>query len=156
VGFVVFDFRPFCSPCLWCCHGEHVYVSTAEQDALGVDRFTGSPSEDGACEKLDRSTGLCSVHDRRPTECRLFPLDLLAVDGVVHWVVWRGACPAVPALPDGYADREADRWDATLDPAWVEAYVEHHRANQPAKYRPDMFTVLRPYMAGVIRGPTPA
>ena len=144
------DFRPYCAPCLWCCHGERVFVSEAEQVALGEDAFTGRLSADDApCEKLDISTGLCSVHPRRPIECRLFPLDLLAVEGVVCWVVWHGACPATAAMTRDHMSGDMDRWERDLDPDWVQAYIEHHRVNQPAKYRPGMFTVLRAYRPAV-------
>jgi hypothetical protein len=95
---------------------------------------------------LDTVTGLCTVHANRPTECRLFPLDLLPLGGVVHWVVWHGACPAVPLLPADYAEQQAVAWEEKLDSGWVQAYVEHHRVNQPDKYKPGMFTVVRPYL----------
>ena len=146
----MFDFRPHCAPCLWCCHGERVFVSPDEQARIGPDAFTGVETKDGDCEKLDTATGRCTVHANRPTECRLFPLDLLPVDGVVHWVVGHGACPAVPHLPADYITQQTSEWDATLDPAWVRAYVAHHLVNQPDKYRPGMFTVVRPY-AGTTR-----
>ena len=144
----VFDFRPHCTPCLWCCHGERVFVSPKEQRALGEDRFGNSPArEEAPCEKLNTATGLCSIHERRPIECRIFPLDLLVVKEQVHWVVWHGACPAVPSVPPEYLTNEMNRWDQELEPEWVQAYINHHLVNQPAKYRPGMFTVLRPYRA---------
>jgi Fe-S-cluster containining protein len=123
-------------------------VSPKEQRILGEDRFDHNHTpEDTPCEKLDKATGLCSIHDRRPIECRIFPLDLLVVDAQVHWVIWRGACPAVPSMTPEHVIGEMNRWDQELEPEWVQAYINHHLVNQPAKYRPGMFTVLRPYRA---------
>ena len=120
-------------------------MSETEQDALGADAFTGvHGGDDAPCEKLDAG-GRYTVHPRRPTGCRLFPLDLLTVEGAVCWVVWHGACPATAAMTRDHMTGDMDRWERELDQAWVMAYVEHHRVNQPAKYRPGMFTLLRPY-----------
>lgn len=132
------DYRTHCPPCLWCCHGENVFVSDAEADALGERGFKGL-SQGGACEKLDTRTGLCTIHDKRPIECRLFPLDILELEvqeGYTSptWVLWTGPCSATTEMDKAHIEAQLRLWEARLTHGWVREYLDHHRKNQPAKY----------------------
>jgi len=132
------DFQKHCPPCLWCCHGENVFVSAAEADALGEDGFSGKPNS-GSCEKLDTGTGRCTIHNKRPIECRLFPLDILELEvqeGYLSptWVIWTGPCPATTEMSKDEIETLLRRWEGRLTYGWVREYLDHHKLNQPAKY----------------------
>ncbi len=43
--------------------------------------------------------GLCDAHEDRPVDCRLFPFEILKLDGVFQWVVWEVDCLILKA-PD--------------------------------------------------------
>lgn len=142
------DYLKHCPSCLWCCHGEKVFVSEAEQEAMGSRAFTGKSTEGGACEKLSESTGLCTVHELRPIECRLFPLDILEIerpDGTFGptWVVWTGPCSATTEMSKSLLDKTARGWEGRLTYGWVRAYLDHHAVNMPTKYRAARYVVLR-------------
>lgn len=131
------DFRKHCPTCSWCCHGEAVFISAAEADAIGQESFT--PRSDGACEKLDPKTRLCSIHERRPIECRLFPLDILELEveegyAVPTWVIWTGPCSATTEMSKAWIEASMRQWEARLTHGWVREYLAHHKKKQPAKY----------------------
>jgi len=33
------------------------------------------------------------IHPDRPVDCRLFPFDVMKVDGKLYWVIWETGCP---------------------------------------------------------------
>jgi hypothetical protein len=35
------------------------------------------------------NSGRCSIHEFRPVDCRLFPLDLKEIDGELSWVIYK-------------------------------------------------------------------
>jgi Fe-S-cluster containining protein len=35
---------------------------------------------------------LCAVHENRPTDCRLFPFDIIKEDNKFYWIVWKLNC----------------------------------------------------------------
>jgi len=37
--------------------------------------------------------GLCDIHNIRPTDCILFPFDILKINGEFFWVIWKIDCP---------------------------------------------------------------
>lgn len=47
---------------------------------------------DGWCSCFDPERNLCRIYDSRPLCCRLYPLDLIAIDGVPWWVL-HSECP---------------------------------------------------------------
>lgn len=77
-----------------------------EQDAIA--KASGQPLEaftttegwhtslryvDGHCIFFD--SGRCTIYEHRPTDCRLFPLDLmLRADGRVVWIAYQSICPS--------------------------------------------------------------
>lgn len=131
------DFRKHCPTCSWCCHGESVFVSAAEADTLGQD--TLKHSADGSCEKLDPKTRLCTAHERRPIECRLFPLDILELEvdeGVTRptWVIWTGPCSATTEMSKSFIEAALTQWEGRLTLGWMREYLKHHEKNQPSKY----------------------
>ena len=36
--------------------------------------------------------GLCMIHENKPVDCRLFPFDVIKVDGKLHWIIWKIDC----------------------------------------------------------------
>jgi len=36
--------------------------------------------------------GLCMIHEKKPTDCRLFPFDIIRVDGKLCWIIWKIDC----------------------------------------------------------------
>jgi Fe-S-cluster containining protein len=95
--------QPECSTCRLC--EEHVglvYLMSAEATR---DRRKGLPvlsvdasahyyprTRDGWCSCFDPATNTCRVYAERPLCCRLYPLDLVSIEGEVWWVVHR-ECP---------------------------------------------------------------
>ena len=41
---------------------------------------------DGGCFYLD--SGRCKIHDFRPVDCRLFPMDIRKLEGDIKWVIY--------------------------------------------------------------------
>ena len=35
---------------------------------------------------------LCMAHDIKPVDCRLFPFDVIEVDGKLCWIIWKFSC----------------------------------------------------------------
>ena len=36
--------------------------------------------------------GLCMIHESKPVDCRLFPFDVIKVDGEFYWIIWKIDC----------------------------------------------------------------
>jgi Fe-S-cluster containining protein len=140
--FKVIDYgESHCKPCgAWCCHGEAPFVDSTESARLGRSRLT--QQESGACEFLEN--GMCRVYALRPFECRIFPFDVLNIEGSLTWVLWE-ACPAHGLLdPEEYLEHLEHDLVASLPDGYLESYVAYHRTNQPEKYSAATFIKLRP------------
>jgi hypothetical protein len=86
-----------CKGCTACCEqGGLVYVRDEEVEPLekigvpiisvgGVAFIQRLP--DGSCPMLDRAAKQCSIYEQRPLCCRLFPLDVLTIDGKLNWAL---------------------------------------------------------------------
>ncbi len=134
------DFPSYCKPCgLWCCQGENPYASQAELAALGVSAIGRKP--DDTCIFLENS--LCSVYDKRPLECRIFPFDIHDIDGDLMWVLW-DVCPAGAQLD---IEQSISYLEKTLLPRYsrdyVDAYMAYHSVNEPEKYQDLTVTKIR-------------
>jgi Fe-S-cluster containining protein len=91
-----------CNGCTSCCErGGLVYLHDDEVDELvrlgvpimevdSVAFIQRRPG--GACPMLDQSNKKCSIYDRRPLCCRLFPLDLLSLARGLQWAL-ANDCP---------------------------------------------------------------
>ncbi len=63
-----------------------IYSQTVVNPHTGnTVRFLKTTSREG-CHFLHE--GRCSIHDHRPIDCRLFPLDLKMVEGELTWVIY--------------------------------------------------------------------
>jgi Fe-S-cluster containining protein len=98
--------------------------------------------EDGSCVFL--KDGQCSIHDKKPMECRIFPLEILEIDGKLTWVVWE-ICPVHSEL--GY-EKLADEFEAEMLKKYslegIKEFVKFHRVLYPcAKYADLKFKVIR-------------
>ncbi|MCG2699761.1 YkgJ family cysteine cluster protein [Candidatus Parcubacteria bacterium] len=38
---------------------------------------------------------LCDVHNIRPFDCRFFPFDIMKINGIFTWIIWKLNCPIV-------------------------------------------------------------
>lgn len=132
----VFNYFGHCQPCLACCEGENLYLDDAERARIDAPSFSS-----GKCQNL-ADDGRCKVHEHRPNECRLYPLDIKRVDEVVSWLLWK-PCPSAENMPASFVEQEMSRHEATLTKAWVDGYVSHHEVNEPKKYASMFATVLR-------------
>lgn len=91
-----------CTSCTSCCeHGGLVYVKDNEVERLkhlkvplltidGVSFIRRLPN--GSCPMLNQEGKKCSIYHDRPLCCRLFPLDVLYIDGGLHWAI-SAECP---------------------------------------------------------------
>lgn len=131
-----------CLPCGgWCCHDENIFVTTEEARRLGIERV--DRRADGACSFY--LEGCCTVYALRPLECRLFPLDLLMVNGSIHWVRW-------DQCPDSARYQLTPEIVAQVTHEYAYAYVAFHRDHQPAKYAACSVSVLAPFQAHLSKG----
>lgn len=136
-----FDFLPHCTACqTWCCKGENPYATKKELAVLGLDRIGTNPN--GTCELLQ--DGKCSRYEERPFECRVFPFDILELDGKLTWVLWN-AC-GLSKVFDGRkkVDEVEKELFAQFSFGYILGYVEFHKKNQPQKYSSSSYQVLRP------------
>lgn len=136
------NFLEHCPTCAWCCGGENLFLSEKEKLLLGEDGFTGK--EGARCEKLSEDN-TCSIHPKRPLECRLFPLDIILQEGVPTWVLWTGHCPATKVISVESLEKDLLTWEASLEEDWVGSYIAHHAVNQPEKYSQKGFRPLRAF-----------
>ena len=91
-----------CGGCTACCErGGPVYVREEEVEGLrelGVPIVTTGGVAyirrlaDGSCPMLDRVGKRCRIYEKRPQCCRLFPLDVLVIDGRLQWAI-SDLCP---------------------------------------------------------------
>lgn len=51
--------------------------------------FIMKTDEGGGCVFFNRRTGLCDIHNCRPVDCRLFPLDIRKIDNKYYWALFR-------------------------------------------------------------------
>ena len=42
-----------------------------------------------------REDGLCMIHGNKPVDCRLFPFDVIRVEGELCWIIWKLNCPVI-------------------------------------------------------------
>jgi Fe-S-cluster containining protein len=122
------DWPDYCDECSYnCCYDTNLYVSPEELARLGVTKVVALPTEGSPCMFLDQNSGKCTVYDRRPFDCRLFPLDIDEVDGKLWWLL-STECPA-----HGFIDAEssARHLEQTLLPEFGEAnlraFVAHYK-----------------------------
>ena len=54
-----------------------------------------------------REDRMCTAHDIKPVDCRLFPFDVVKIDGELQWIVWKFDCP-VTADESGFEDYLVD------------------------------------------------
>lgn len=66
-------------------HGVPVSISLK-----GTQYITRMP--DGCCAAFNPATNSCRIYAERPLCCRLYPLDLMNLDGIVWWVI-HAECP---------------------------------------------------------------
>ena len=79
-----------------CCNLDIAYPLFVTQDEMECIREV-HPGKAGSFNKVFPCTfltadGLCMVHDRKPVDCRLFPFDVIKVNGTFCWIVWKFDC----------------------------------------------------------------
>jgi Fe-S-cluster containining protein len=137
------DFPKACTSCgYWCCHNERPFASASELERLGVEKI--ETREDGACSFLG-ADGNCTVYEKRPLECRIFPFDFEERDGVIHWMVWDSVCPARPLID---VEKSLEHLERVVmkgfDEDYVRGYLDYYlRVSEPASYIEGKWTLLR-------------
>ena len=53
--------------------------------------------------------GLCDVHPVRPTDCRLFPFDILEIDKKYFWVTWNINCQILKEDYEAYLEEHEQK-----------------------------------------------
>lgn len=82
-----------CSKCSHCCSRDFIYLypfevefykkigaNVIEKDGVGYFK-----KETIHCPFLDKSGLGCTIYENRPITCRIFPLEIIAKDGILHW-----------------------------------------------------------------------
>ena len=92
-----------CGGCTQCCErGGLVFIHPAEREdlsRLGVPMVNISGVlfikrlVNGECPMLDKANRKCSIYESRPLCCRMFPLDVLQMEGQLQWSV-ETTCPS--------------------------------------------------------------
>jgi len=136
----IFDYFDHCKPCLACCKNENLFLSEDEKI------YFGNKEEKENCHNL-LDDGKCKIHENRPIECRMYPLDIKRIDGELKWVVWE-SCPATPFVPEEVHESQMKEFESTLRDEWVSGYVQHHERNEPEKYSTMIFRVIRVFVPG--------
>ena len=134
-----FDFKDYCRECGWCCHGESPFVSEDELKEVNCE----SSREDEGKPCIFLANGLCSKYDKRPFDCRIFPLDIKKIDGKIMWILWEN-CPLIPHI-------NIDKFMTYLETELSKKYsfkhilnhISHDNSNLPDKYAKIKFRVLR-------------
>lgn len=91
-----------CQGCTKCCEKGLVYVMPEEKESLlelgvpiinidGIDFI--KRRSDGSCWMLDKKNKKCSIYERRPFCCQVFPLDLFSRHGKKEWIMYT-YCPS--------------------------------------------------------------
>lgn len=134
-----FIFQNTCHACgNACCTREVIFAADNELAALNVDAIEHKP--DKTCMFLEN--GRCSVYEKRPLECKIFPFDIEEIGKNLMWIVWE-FCPASPLLNDvqslDYFENEL-LVHYSLD--YLYNYIDYHRDTEP-NYAGVTFKVLR-------------
>src|ERR1051326_8241556 len=66
-------------------HGLHVL--TTDRGVQYLKR-----TNEGWCSSFDPSTNTCKIYNDRPLCCRIYPLDLMKINGEIWWVI-HAECP---------------------------------------------------------------
>lgn len=134
---IIFDYLPYCQPCLACCKNENIFLSQSEK------QFFGEKKEGENCHNL-LDDGRCSIHNNRPLECHIFPLDLKRIDNEIKWLLWN-SCPATTAATIQFYEQEIANYEKLLTKEWIHDYISHHEKNEPEKYSGMNYTVIKTY-----------
>ena len=97
----VLSSQPECDTCRLCEEKVGlVYIFNAEkrnfrvEDVLSIK--TGvhylKRTEENQCVFFDNEKGRCKIYSKRPLACRIYPLDLMKLDGELWWVAYP-ECP---------------------------------------------------------------
>jgi len=135
------NWQELCKKCKnWCCKNENPFASTKELEKLKVEKIT--IKKDGTCVFLDK-TGKCIEYENRPFECRIFPFDILEIDGKLMWVLWEN-CPGAGKLESKKSVEELEKEllkNYSLD--YIKEYVKFHEKNQPEKYSEHKYRIIK-------------
>ena len=77
---------PACLDCAQCC--ESPWISSSESPALPARTVDGVRLVE-PCSKCPALQGkLCSIYEKRPLDCRLYPLDIVEHEGGYWWCIF--------------------------------------------------------------------
>jgi hypothetical protein len=124
----------------------------------GVRYLERKQSNHGArwCGCFDVEHNQCTVYDIRPLCCRLYPIDLMRLDGVLWWIV-HAQCPIAERFE---RERRLDvlaavtvRLESELSPEQLRMWVNTDRASQTIEaFVSDHYRIVRLRRFGVQPG----
>ena len=128
-----FNFEKYCLSCgAWCCKGE--------RNILNGKKIVNS-KENGDCVYL--KDGLCNNYQKRPFDCRDFPLDVLLINGKISWIVWEN-CPAVKEIDlKEYLKETEKKLVKKYGKKQIEAQAISNQTMLPKKYKKENLKILR-------------
>lgn len=81
-----------------CCKLDIAYpLFVTPKETERIEKLTHNQTcfnKDFPCSFFNEN-GLCDIHSIRPTDCRLFPFDILKINGEFFWVIWEIDCSIV-------------------------------------------------------------
>jgi Fe-S-cluster containining protein len=134
-----FDYLSFCKPCLSCCKNENIFLIDAEKIIFNTKKSENYNSD--GCQNLSND-GKCLIHDNRPLECRIFPLDLKKINNKITWILW-DYCPVTSINTISFYKNEIEKYEKILSLEWINDYIKHHETYEPKKYSNITFQILK-------------
>lgn len=137
-----FDYLSFCKPCLSCCKNENIFLSDIEK--IIFNKFKKNIDQDSdSCHNL-LDDGKCLIHNARPLECKIFPLDLKKINNKINWILWN-YCPVTSINKMSFYQDEIEKYEKILTYDWINNYIKHHEIYEPKKYSNMSFQILKEY-----------
>lgn len=126
----IFNKKDICRSCHMCCNNNDIYLSDSEKHLFEDMKFSEN------CPKFSTE---CKLYKARPTQCKMFPLDLRRNEnGTICWILWY--CP-ISSLID--TSREIDKFEKSLPAGFYESYVNHHSIEKQYEFD---YQLIRPVM----------
>ena len=134
------DFHKHCVVCgIWCCRGENPFAIPEHLKELGIDKIGRNP--DNSCMFLHDNK--CTIYLKRPFECKIYPFDILKIDGKYMWILWE-SCPVtkVADLEENFENFEKNLLKI-YSREFIQEYVSYHERTKNKKYDNIKFKIIK-------------
>ena len=81
---------------------------------------------------------LCDVHNIRPFDCRFFPFDIIKINGIFTWIIWKLNCPIIIDKNKEEFEKYLQEFEKTLIPKFkshLENYSKFRIKELTKKYK---------------------